>query len=83
MKVGSRGSSPSVRRRIRTAWLSAPSVTTTSLQTMSRISPLDTASFRRSTNSTSKSKQRGISGSSLPSRTSVLRAGDRTWPENR
>jgi hypothetical protein len=41
---------------VRTAWLSAPSETTTSGQTLSKISRLLTTSFRRSTSSSSRSK---------------------------
>ena len=56
MKRGSRESSPSTRRIVRMAWLSALSETMTSLQTRSKMSRRCTASLRRSTRNTSRSK---------------------------
>ncbi len=56
MKTGSRESSPSARRSVRTAWLRAPSETTTSLHTASKISRRCTAWLLRSTRRTRRSK---------------------------
>src|SRR5512145_1677617 len=78
MNVGSCESSSSARRRVRTAWLCAPSETTTSLQTLSKISRRWTAWPRRCSSSTSRSKYRGISGTSSPPRSNWRRAGETT-----
>ena len=55
-KRGSRESSSSTRRMVRMAWLRALSETTTSVQTASKMSRRWTASWRRSTRKTSRSK---------------------------
>ena len=56
MKVPPPPSSPSARRSVRTAWVRAPSETTTSDQTRSKISWRRRASSRRSTRSRRRSK---------------------------
>src|SRR5438874_13280079 len=83
MKRGSRESSSSVRRSVRTAWLSALSDTITSLHTRSKISRRVTASCRCSTRKTRRSKYRGIRGRSRPPRTSVRRRGESVNSANR
>src|SRR5687768_8072950 len=78
MNRGSRGLSPSVRRSVLTACESAPSDTTTSLQTSAKMVCFETASWRRSTSRTSRSKYFGISGTGVPSRSSNRWRGDST-----
>ena len=78
MKRGAFGSSSSARRSVRIAWASAPSVTMTSLHTTAKISPLATASARRTTSRWRTSKYLGISGTMRPSRDSVRPRGEST-----
>ena len=77
MKRGSRESSPSVRRIVRMAWLSALSETTTSFQTRSKMSRRCTASCRRSIEKDQQIEVARDERPLAPARTSIRRRGER------
>ena len=77
------GRLPELRRIVRTAWLRAPSETTTSPQTRSKISWRVTARCRSASRSTSRSKYRGIIGTSASPHRMTRCAGETTNGPNR